>query len=244
MGLFSRKEIVVIKLSQRLKASADFVTFHSRVADVGCDHAYTSIYLIQRGIAEYCIAMDIKEGPLERAKKNIKQYGCVDKIETRLSNGLTRLALGEVDTILISGMGGLLIKRILEEAKEILLETEELILQPQSELGIIRKFLHKIMFCIKEETMLQEDGKFYVSIHAVRNDKKEPERYIEEVEYLFGKILLDKKDTCLLEYLQNRKKKYKEILIQMKQHGKKEDDIDYKKIIEKLSDINKALKRY
>lgn len=222
-GAVFRKGGRVVKLSQRLKASADFVTCHSRVADVGCDHAYTSIYLVQKEIAAYCIAMDVKEGPLKRAKENIAQYGCTDRIQTRLSDGLAGLLPGEVDTVLISGMGGLLVKKILEDAQErgFLAGIEELILQPQSDLKSVRKFLHHAMFQIKEETMLREDGKFYVSIHAVKNHGKEPEPYKEEIEYLFGKALLDKKDPCLLKYLQDRKEKYQEILAKMEQYGKK-----------------------
>lgn len=216
--------------------------YNSRVADIGCDHAYTSIYLVQNKIADYCIAMDIKEGPLARAKENIKKYECEDKIEVRLSDGLTGLRAGEADIVLISGMGGLLICEILKKAGGLLTEIKELIVQPQSEQGLVREYLHQLMFEIKEETMLQEDGKFYVSIHAIRNSEKI--LYSKKIDYLFGKVLLDKKDSCLLEYLQNRQKKYRQILSVMEHLGKTEENEDYYRIKETLSDMEEALQRY
>ena len=152
-----------IKLSKRLQASVDFVTCHSKVADVGCDHAYASIYLVQNAIADFCIAMDVKEGPLAKAKENIEKYGCKDKVETRLSNGLAKLKIGEVDTILITGMGGVLIQQILKDAKEILVNSKELIVQPQSEQELVRKYLHQLMFpCLFE--YLQKQKRKYQQI--------------------------------------------------------------------------------
>lgn len=234
----------MIVLSKRLAASAAFVAKNSRVADVGCDHAYTSIYLIQNGIAKYCIAMDIKEGPLSKARENILHYRCGDKIETRLSDGLAKLSVGEADTILISGMGGLLIQKILAESPDVVKEVKELILQPQSDQEKVRRFLHQIGFAIVEETMLCEDGKYYVSIHAVNRCGNGLEHYGKKIDYLFGKPLLEQKDGCLLEYLQNRQQKYDVVCQNMKEHGKTEDDTGYRGIMEKLFDIEEALELY
>ena len=96
----------MIKLSKRLQTVAHQVKCGGVAADIGCDHGFTSIYLIEQGLAKHVIAMDINEGPLERAKEHIREYGMEADIETRLSDGTAKLAPGEADTLLISGMGG------------------------------------------------------------------------------------------------------------------------------------------
>ena len=95
-----------IQLSNRLQAVVDLVSKGAKVADVGCDHAYISIYMIEQGIAGHVVAMDVNKGPLERAKDNIKEHGLNDQIETRLSNGIKELNPGEVNTLLISPRSG------------------------------------------------------------------------------------------------------------------------------------------
>lgn len=230
----------MITLSKRLAASAAFVTKGSRVADVGCDHAYTSIYLVQSQTAQSCIAMDIKEGPLSKAKENIRRYGCGEQIETRLSDGLSGLLPGEADSILISGMGGILIQKILAASAETVAEAKELILQPQSEQEGVRRFLHGIGFEIAGETMLCEDGKYYVSMHAVNIGRK-CEPYPRKIDYVFGKLLLEQRDPCLFSYLENRQKKYEEVVLVMDRHGRTEEDEDYRELKKKLSEIGEAL---
>ena len=107
-----------VKLSKRLEVVASSVGSGGTVADIGCDHGFTSIYLTENKMAKCGIAMDINKGPLEKAKIHIEQAGLKDKIETRLSNGLDKLEIGEADTILISGMGGALITEILTKEKD------------------------------------------------------------------------------------------------------------------------------
>ncbi|WP_281532059.1 tRNA (adenine(22)-N(1))-methyltransferase [Anaerocolumna aminovalerica] len=167
-----------MQLSKRLQAVADSVTKGNRVADVGCDHAYISIYLISQNIAPSVIAMDVNKGPLERGQENIKRLGLGGQIETRLSDGLYKLNPGEADTILIAGMGGALTVRILEEGLASVKKCRELVLQPQSELAFVRKFLEQIEFEIVAEQMLIDDGKYYTIIKAISmsNDTVENEK--------------------------------------------------------------------
>src|SRR5699024_6415223 len=108
------------------------------VADIGCDHAYISIYLIKKKIATKVIAMDVNLGPLNIAKKNIAESGYGHKIEVRQSDGLKSLVKKEVETIVIAGMGGALICRILKEGIEQVMAAKELILQAQSDLPMVR----------------------------------------------------------------------------------------------------------
>lgn len=95
-----------MELSKRLQAVADLVTEGASVADIGTDHGYIPIYLIEHHIAEKVIALDINRGPLERARMHIVGHGLKEKIETRLSDGLEKVLPGEVDTMIAAGMGG------------------------------------------------------------------------------------------------------------------------------------------
>ncbi len=193
-----------MQLSRRLQAVADLVTTGSRIADVGCDHAYTSIYLAERGISPYIIAMDVNQGPVDRAKENVRRYGCADRIEVRKSDGLEQLRSGEVDAILIGGMGGALTIEILNKRPDILRETKELILQPQSEISKVRNMVIKSGFLIIKENMVQEDGKYYVMMKAVQQTsvKNQEEYILTKQEHLYyGRLLLESKHPILREYL-------------------------------------------
>lgn len=188
-------------LSKRLYMVASRVSKGHRAVDVGCDHAYISIFLIRHSISPSAIATDVNAGPLERAAGNIKLYGCEDFIETRLSDGLEQVKPGEADVIIIAGMGGGLIVRILENSAECVEKAEELVLQPQSEPGAVRHLLHRIGYKIVDEAMCIEDGKFYTCIRAVHNAPGEKESYACEEYYEYGKLLIEEQNEILKEYL-------------------------------------------
>lgn len=231
-----------MQLSRRLKAVADLVTPQNRVADVGCDHAYISIYLIEHNIAKHVIAMDVNKGPLERAKANISKKNLLDRIDTRLSDGLEKLEPGEVDTILLAGMGGVLMIRILEDGSESVQSVNELILQPQSEIAYLRKYLHSIGFSIINEHMLIEDGKYYDIIKAVRNTAKES--YEKEVFYQYGKLMLENNDEVLKEYLRKEKETYLTVLDTLSR-SQTEKSLERIREVNSLIDyINEALNYY
>ena len=136
----------MVKLSERLSAVSKLITPTLKVADVGCDHGYLSIYLLQNNITDKVIASDVRKGPLSKASENVKLYGLNDKIELRLSDGLTNYKTGEVESVVMSGMGGNLMIKILEESKEIVESVKELILQPQSEIaGLAMQAAKKIV---------------------------------------------------------------------------------------------------
>lgn len=114
-----------MQLSKRLQAVVNLITRGAKVADVGCDHAYISIYMVEKNLASKVIAMDVNRGPLERAKENIRCCHYDNQIETRLSDGLQELKPGEADTLLIAGMGGALMQRILTGKMEVLEQVRE-----------------------------------------------------------------------------------------------------------------------
>lgn len=156
-------------LSKRMEAVAGMVPPGSPVvADVGCDHAYVSIALVERRIACKIIAMDVRKGPLAIAADNIREAGLAERIELRLGDGLAMLRREEADAIVIAGMGGLLTKRILEQGIDILSGKKPpvLILQPQSDIREVRIFLHSNAYHIVQEKMLVEEGKYYTVMRA------------------------------------------------------------------------------
>ena len=121
-----------VQISRRLKTVAGLVGLDMVLADVGCDHGYIPIYLMQKRQIPKAIAMDVNEGPLLRAKEHIQEWGLEEYIETRLSDGVKALQPGEVQSIVIAGMGGPLMEKIIREGKAVFDEARELILQPQS----------------------------------------------------------------------------------------------------------------
>lgn len=202
-----------VKISNRLTALAHMVSPGHRLADVGTDHGYIPIYLCQHQVIPSAIAMDINEGPLARAEEHIKQYGLQDRITTRRSDGLEKLGPKEADTVLIAGMGGGLIRRILSRGNDSLFTTDgvkEWILQPQSEVAQTRRFLRRSGFSIVDEEMLVEDGKYYFLMKAVPSEvfHKAPVYGIEyegenlTLEDRFGPILLKKKHPVLCRWIE------------------------------------------
>ena len=144
---------VALKMSVRLKEIAELLRSSDKlkVADVGCDHGYVSIYLVSHGIADECIAMDVRKGPLSGAQENISEYGLEGSIKTRLSDGVKELKSNEADSLVIAGMGGNLMRRILEEGKVKELGIKTAVLQPQSDIADFRNFLRDSGFIITDE---------------------------------------------------------------------------------------------
>ncbi len=206
----------MVKLSNRLLAVASFVTNGNVLADVGTDHGYIPIYLLQMKRIKGAIAMDINAGPLDRAKEHIAMFGLNDYIETRLSDGVAALTPGEVDAILIAGMGGGLVMHILEEGKEVCHQAKELILQPQSELERVRNYLWSNGYVILEENMVLEDEKFYPMMRVQYQNLIDEESAQNVLFCRYGKHLLEQKHEVLLEYLKREEKLYGEILAGLK----------------------------
>lgn len=163
----------IINISERLKCVAGLVNKGARVADIGTDHAYLPIYLVQNGISNKVYACDVRKEPLRRAKLHIDEYGLSDKITTQLCDGLKGISKGDVDTVTICGMGGKLMKNILKAGIDKLGNNTQLVLSAQSELRDFRKYLLETGIDIKSEHMLLEDGKYYFIFDCVYNTQDE-----------------------------------------------------------------------
>lgn len=198
-------------LSGRLRMLADMVTPGSRLADVGCDHAFLSIYLVQAGICPSALAMDVRRGPLAGAKQHVEEYGLGDYITLRLSDGLEAYGAGEADSLVCAGMGGRLMERILGEGMDQAKSLGELILQPQSELPRFRAFLREAGFQVTQERAVREDGKYYFAMKArpVEGNPGACGRPGDRTDGfglydLFGEHLLKQRDQVLFSYLRQR----------------------------------------
>lgn len=225
-----------MELSIRLSAVADLILPTETFADVGCDHGYLSIYLVQRNICQKVIAMDVRKGPLARAAQTIERFGCENVVETRLSDGIQKLALGEADGFVCAGMGGRLVLQILHRDKEKVACMKQVILQPQSELWLVRRMLSRWGMEIETERMVFEEGKFYPMMRIRPNaafanaepvcDEKFLTRFEQGdlklyAEELYGKLLLEEKDSTLNLFLEKELKRLQQIrdgLLQNKQN--------------------------
>lgn len=230
-----------VQLSRRLKAIADMVTEGNRLVDVGCDHGYLPVYLMLNHKISGAIATDVGKGPLERAQEHIAQYGMSQYIEARLCDGLKGVRSGEGDTLVIAGMGGPLMEKILTEGSEALPGFQELILQPQSDIPHFRHFLMDYGFQIIQEEMILEDGKYYPMMKAVPGREKKSWTKEEE---MFGKILLEELHPVLHKYLERELRIREEIAGQLKKatgEGAKKrlDEVEEEKQL-----IMAALQRY
>lgn len=213
----------IVKLSRRLRKVADFVKPGSRIADIGTDHGYVPVYLAQTGRIRSALAMDVRTGPLERAREHIRQYEewaarnvkrpC--PVKTRQSDGLKELKPGEADTVIMAGMGGELEIRILDQGRHMWDSVSHWLLSPHSELEQVRRYLEANGFVILDEAMVKEEGKFYTVISAGRGHM----RYERQIEYLYGARLMEKRDLVLKEYLDKEMHRIKGIYNGLKSDG-------------------------
>lgn len=189
-----------MELSKRLEAVAGLIEKGDKPADIGCDHGYVSIYLVKNKICTSMIAMDVNEGPLLCARENIEKECLTAYIETRLSDGAEALLEDEADTLICAGMGGRLVIHIVTEAFKHLSCIKALVLQPQSEIWLVRQFLLEQGFLIVKEDMVFEEGKYYPMMRAVKQEKGFCMTYRDEEAY-YGPLLLKNRNPVLYEYL-------------------------------------------
>lgn len=237
---------MAIHLSKRLTALANMVTDGNRLADIGTDHGYIPIYLCQTGKIPSALAMDIGKGPLQQAQTHIAEHGLSEQIKTRLSDGMAALQFGEADTILIAGMGGGLVMKILSEGAEKLTGKEELILQPQSEIALVREFLRVRNFQILNEDMILEDGKYYPMMKVSQQKAAEQTKILpQEVTDAFGPVLLQKRHPVLKEWLERELRTTNSVIEQLSAQP------DHERIRNRMQQVNckktlilEALKNY
>ena len=208
-----------MKLTPRLQAIADLIPPGSIVADIGTDHAYLPVYLLQEQISERAIAVDINQAPLDQAKETIEAFNYMQKIDIRKGNGLRVLNDEDhIDTVVIAGLGGESIAKILTEGKEKVVNLQRIILQPMSEAGFLRRFLAENGFTIMHEALAMEGRHLYEII--LTKTGRELER--DPFRLSFGPRLLEEKPPLLPTLLKEKIRKL-HIVYQNLQQAKKED---------------------
>jgi len=227
-----------MELSKRLHAVASFVTSGYSVADVGTDHGYIPIYLAGRGSPKI-IAMDINAGPLKRAENHIRLQHLEAIIETRISDGLQALGPNEVQSVVLAGMGGALVMKILADSPAVTASIEEFILQPQSEIAKVRACLREQELVVEAEDMVTEDGKFYPVMY-VKHGREKP---YSRIELSYGRQLIKERHPVLKQFIANEINRNEQILNQL---SRQQSQAAYKRqteIEKKLAESRLTLER-
>ena len=163
-----------INISERLIRIASYLPEGANFADIGSDHAYLPSYVCRYDHNAFAIAGEVNEGPYSRAKDTIHTYGLKNQVEVRLGDGLHVLQMNEVKQVVISGMGGALIREILYNGMSKLHKTERIIVQPNTGARHIRKFLVENNYAITNEELIEENGQVYEIIIADKNNHINP----------------------------------------------------------------------
>ena len=199
-------------LSIRLEAILSMLEKTDCLADIGCDHGFLPIEALRRGLCARAIACDLREGPLERAREHVQEAGLEERIDLRISNGLSALGQGEASTVVIAGMGGDLIAEILAKAcseSDVLASVDQLILQPQSEMAKVRRALSMIGFHSVKERIVTDREKVYWIWRCVPGE----EAFEADWQWEYGLYFAKTKDPSWREYLA-KQQRVKEALLE------------------------------
>ena len=191
-----------MKLTNRLLKIASLVSENKRLADIGTDHGYIPVYLLNKNKIDFAILADINKGPLENARNEVRRNKLEDKVELRLGSG--------IEVLKNAGMGGILIGELLEANKEVAHSVEKLILQPMQAQEELRQYLLNNGYEIIDECLEKEDFRLYEIIIAKYTGEN---TLVEDnIYYEVGKKLIENKDKLLTEFIHNKIKKYNNII--------------------------------
>ncbi|MCC0630086.1 MULTISPECIES: class I SAM-dependent methyltransferase [unclassified Clostridioides] len=214
-----------MKLTDRLLKIASLVSDGKKIADIGTDHGYIPVYLLKKGRVPFAVLADVNKGPLDNARKEVIQNNLLDKVDLRLGSGIEILEIGEVEEVIIAGMGGILISELLEAKKEVAHSIEKLILQPMQAQEELRRYLLNNGYEIFKEVLVREDFRIYEIIVAKYTGKN---TIIEdEIYYEVGIKLLENKGSLFNDFIEKKIKTYSSIVSNLE--GKNGETIDKKR---------------
>nr|WP_227767832.1 class I SAM-dependent methyltransferase [Zhaonella formicivorans] len=185
-----------MKLSPRLQAIAALVQPGAALADIGTDHAYLPIYLVEQGITPRAIAVDVHRGPYESALAQVKARNLAEKIAVRLGDGLEPVSPGEAQVAVLAGMGSSTIQGILERSPQVVSRLQQLVLQPMVGAANVRRWLTEHNWRIAAEELVADDGIIYVIISAVQGRQSITDWLALEL----GPVILNNRPPLLVPY--------------------------------------------
>ncbi len=206
-----------IQLSKRLEKVASYIPQSAFFADIGSDHAYLPCYVCQYDAAARAIAGEVNEGPYQAAVNQVTQQELHERVEVRKGNGLEVLQPGEVELVTIAGMGGKLIRHILDNGKEKLKNVNRIIVQPNIDAKVIREWFIEHNYALVQEDILEEDGHIYEILVADRGNALAPYTEEKEKDLYFGPYLVQQQNRAFIKKWTHERDKLIKITGQMKQ---------------------------
>lgn len=227
-------------LSDRLKMVADCVMKCNMAADIGTDHGYIPIWLIKNSIADKAIAADISSGSCQKALHNITLNKLNNRIDVRCGNGLKVIDGNKenIDCIIISGMGGLLMVDVLKSNIKVFQNSSQLVLQPQRDIYEVRKYIINNGFKIIDEKFLKEKDKFYICVNAVKGKSD----YYTEKELFFGKFIPNNKSADYKEYITIELNKLNNAINSLKNNLSNDNKIRFNELVNNYNMYSEVLK--
>ena len=218
-----------MKINNRLKLVGDYVDKGSIPLDIGCDHAKLSIYLLQEKNFPFVYASDNKIGPLNQARENVNYYNLADRIELIKAEGLNSLN-DKIDTITVTGMGGLTINKMFLENKNKLTNIKTIILSPNNFIKEVRETINKLGYYLKDEELVEESDKLYHILVFSKGNKT----YSDKELYL-GPILMTKNKEIIKKYYRNELSNINKVLLNIKVPKAKQEKLEkFKKYLEEV----------
>jgi tRNA (adenine22-N1)-methyltransferase len=231
-----------LKLSKRLETVVKFIPKKSKLADIGSDHAYLPCYAYLNGYITMAVAGEITDGPLRSAIEQVKKTGLEGVISVRKGDGLEVIEANEVDCITIAGMGGTLIKNILDAGKEKLVGVKRLILQPNVGAHVVREWLIDHNWELIAERILEEDGKIYEVLVAEKGDGKKPYDSLE-AGILLGPFLMKEQNGVFRKKWIQEITHWKKIIKQLDEKAETDEGLAKKRELErKIQIVEEVLK--
>jgi tRNA (adenine22-N1)-methyltransferase len=218
----------LVKLTPRLKAVADMVLPGQPMADIGSDHGYLPLYLVNQGIVPSAIAVEVRQGPWAKADHQVRLHGLERKIQVRLGDGLKPLQPGEVASAVLAGMGAQTIVKILTESMSIVNGLKRLVLQPMAEIPALREWLYRHHFHLTHEELVREGDRYYVVMAVQAGHRPMP----SAIELEVGPLLIANRHPLLKPYLAKTIRQDEQVLLELK-NVDTEKAIRQRKLLEK-----------
>lgn len=233
------------RLSKRLQAIADFIPDHTRIADIGGDHAFLLIHLAQEGRLAYGIVGEVNQGPYENALNNVQNAGVESQIDVRFGNGLSVIRPREVEFLVLSGMGGALITEILDKGKEKLGHMKGMILQPNIHTAGVRIWLEKHQWQLITETIIHDGDHLYEILVAKPGKNQElyqDEMIRKEILFEIGPLLWKHKHPLLAKRISEEIQRKKSMIKQLEK-GKTHTAVEKRRIeSDKIVELERVIK--